>query len=658
MILRRDLQGLRAIAILVVILAHAGFTMTPGGFIGVDVFFVLSGYLITGVLLRELEKTGRIAFISFYARRLKRLLPALALMIIVSSGFAIWLLSEAEARSQLASSPFAVTWISNFYFNFVTFDYFDELSNRDMFLHTWSLGVEEQFYFIWPMILLFLYWLGIKSQSTNQSTNQSPFDVMLAGLIFAFIASLLLSLYWSKTFPLSAFYLMPSRIWQFAMGAIVYRFFQCSSTSKDRVTQLFGNVFTSVTLSVGLVLIVGSAIALNPGLVYPGLWALFPSFGAALIIVAGYALPKDSGGLLAHPVLVWLGDRSYSLYLWHWPIFMIGFSLGLKGQVVPTIGMILLSMLVATLSYQLIERPFWKGRWSHAKPSFVILISVLVMVSVFYGHYRGLRPLPPSNTTPDISHQWRSDVPVIYGLGCDAWYAHARVEPCVFGVEKAEKTVVFLGDSIGAQWYSMIPEIFAKPVWRVIVLTKSACAMVDEDYYYSTIGKTYQVCTDWRNAVLDELKILKPDVLIMGSSATYEFSETQWIEGSARVLKRVNDMETTVFVIPGTPSLGFDGPSCVSRHLSSEGRIQLENCMAKGRIQEIESAVRFLERAVSQYSNVHMLNLNDLVCPGGNCRAITEQGIIVFRDSQHLTDSFVRSQVPFIRERLHYFYDD
>jgi peptidoglycan/LPS O-acetylase OafA/YrhL len=147
---RPDLQGLRAIAILLVVLAHANVPYARGGFIGVDVCFVLSGYLISGLLIRELRQTGRIRFLRFYARRLKRLLPALAMMLLVGTAATLWLLSDLEARAQLASAPFAAAWASNLYFAFLGVDYFNELAARDLFLHTWSLGVEEQFYLIWP----------------------------------------------------------------------------------------------------------------------------------------------------------------------------------------------------------------------------------------------------------------------------------------------------------------------------------------------------------------------------------------------------------------------------------------------------------------------------------------------------------------------------
>lgn len=651
---RGDLQGLRAIAILLVILAHAGLDIVPGGFIGVDIFFVLSGFLITGLLLRELEQTERIDFMRFYARRLQRLLPALVLMLIISSGFSFWFFSGVESRSQLASFPFAVTWTSNLYFTFTTFDYFNELADRDLFLHTWSLGVEEQFYLIWPAMLLFFFWLG----GQRLSTSQNAFRLILSGLIIALIMSFILSFYWTANSPLAAFYLMPSRIWQFSLGAIVYFIFHCDFSGKKNLRSALNPIFTYLLLGAGLLLILISAFLLHPDLAYPGAWALLPSIGAALIIAAGHTFPKGSDGPISHPVLVWLGDRSYSLYLWHWPIFMIGFSMGFQGQLMPTLSMILLSLLASILSFRFIELPFWKGRWSHAKPGMVIGLALFIMATAILVMYQGLRHLPQANTDTDQSNQWRGDMPVIYHQSCDAWYTHARVEPCAFGLETAEKTVVFLGDSIGAQWFSMLPEIFPEPHWRIFVLTKSSCPMVDEDFYYSRIGKIYQVCTDWRNSVLDGLQKLRPDVIIMGSAATYDFTQTQWIEGSSRVLERLNNAQTSIFIIPGTPSLGFDGPGCVARNLSSDGHIARADCLAKDRIKHIAPVVGFLEQAVNRFPNTYLLNLNDLVCPGGSCNAINEQGIIVFRDTQHLTDTFVRSQIPFIRERIKSLYNE
>lgn len=220
---RPDLQGMRAIAILIVAFEHARLPIIKGGFIGVDVFFVLSGYLITGLLFREFKNDNYINFSSFYSRRLKRLLPALLVMVIISSIAGFLVLSGTEAQTQTVSAPFAATWTSNLYFAFAKFDYFNEFSNRDLFLHTWSLGVEEQFYLIWPAILLILLRFEQRSASDIEARRH---PVTLAGLGLVFFLSLICLIYWTANEPPLAFYLMPSRIWQLSLGGILYLAFE------------------------------------------------------------------------------------------------------------------------------------------------------------------------------------------------------------------------------------------------------------------------------------------------------------------------------------------------------------------------------------------------------------------------------------------------
>lgn len=263
---RPALQGLRAIAIMLVVLAHAGVTLFGGGFVGVDVFFVLSGYLISGLLLRELGQSGGIAFARFYARRLRRLLPALIVMLGLTAAAAHWLLSGVEARAQLASAPFAATWISNLYFAFTTIDYFDELATRDLFLHTWSLGVEEQFYLVWPILLLALFVIGCWKRSASR------YPMGFVSLTLVFLVSLALSLYWSMNAPHAALYLMPSRIWQFALGAMVYLAFQNVPLRETGSTPDLRRTATAAWLALmtGLLLILGSAVLLRPNQTYPG----------------------------------------------------------------------------------------------------------------------------------------------------------------------------------------------------------------------------------------------------------------------------------------------------------------------------------------------------------------------------------------------------
>jgi len=309
---RPDIQGLRAIAVMLVILAHAGIPWVAGGFVGVDVFFVLSGFLITGLLLQEYEANGRLALGAFYLRRLRRLLPALVIVVGITMIIVGWLFAEMDGRLILASQPFAVTWTSNFFFVLRGQDYFNELADKDVFLHTWSLGVEEQFYLLWPVLLL-----GFVTVAKILPLRRS--------LMLLVLLSFLVSVAWSYWYPISAFYMMPARIWQFGIGGLVYLFAiewrNSDAPASDHRTKF---------LISGLVLIFGSAFLLDDQILYPGYWALFPSLGAAFVILAGSLkqTEKISSAGLAHPLLVYLGDRSYSLYLWHWPIIIL---LGLLG---------------------------------------------------------------------------------------------------------------------------------------------------------------------------------------------------------------------------------------------------------------------------------------------------------------------------------------
>lgn len=631
-----------------VILCHAGLSIAPGGFVGVDLFFVLSGYLITGLLWKDLKQTSHLGLLNFYARRLKRLLPTLLTVLLVSTAAAAWLLSKKEFLAQLSSAPYATTWTSNIFFTFQTIDYFDELSDKDIFLHTWSLGVEEQFYLIWPLLLLILY----RFESVRRNNKDGfPRNAMI-GLSVVLITSFALCLYWSKADPDMAFYLMPSRTWQFSLGGLVFLLYQgkfLSSLNSSIVKML-----QPILLSLGLVLIFASFIFINSNMPYPGWLSLLPSFGAAFVIASGSLQAIRPNPLLSNPILVWVGDRSYSLYLWHWPILILGFSLGYREQWLPTLFMFAMTVILSMLSYRFIEIPFWKGKWSGFKPKKVVLICLLLMTTVSAVYFY-IIPLPKQVNTKnpkEFSVAWRPGMPVIYKDGCDAWYFNSDVKPCIYGAEKANKTVAFVGDSIGAQWFSILPATFNESNWRIVAYTKSACPMVDEPIFYDRIGKIYNVCSEWRNKVIKELVTMKPDIIVIGSASTYAFTNDQWIEGTARILKQLTDHSSDIFIIAGTPNLGFHGPGCVSRNMSPDGKIDLNKCTAQNRVDKILPVTQNLKNAASHFANVHLLNFNDIVCPNQVCSAISMDGQYVYRDNQHLTDEFVKARIPEIRKRI------
>jgi peptidoglycan/LPS O-acetylase OafA/YrhL len=635
---RPDIQGLRAIAVMLVILAHAGIPWLAGGFVGVDVFFVLSGFLINGLLVQEYQAKGHLDLGAFYLRRLRRLLPAM-LMVIIATMLAVGgLFPEIDARQILASLPFAATWTSNMFFVLREQDYFNELGERDVFLHTWSLGVEEQFYLIWPLLLLGLIALV------------RMMNLRLA-LLMLVAVSFLVSAAWTYWHPLSAFYMMPARIWQFGLGGLVYLHVIRFQIDAPPVSQGFARAL----LVLGLLMIMGSALLLNQHFTYPGFWAIFPSLGAAFVILAGHTHSSEARIGLAHPLLVWVGDHSYSLYLWHWPIITLIGLLGLEVELGHR-GLLLalvLTVLLATLSYRWIELPFWKKDLSLLPPkTFLLGASAMVLLVLAMAFHVQRVPPDTAVTQMDLAASIRSDLPLIYQMPCDAWYQHAKVEPCVFGPEDAPNTAVLLADSIGAQWFSAWASIFSPPEWRFVVLTKSACAMVDEDYFYPRIGKIYDVCRKWREDALKRVASFKPKVVLVGSAATYGFTPTQWVEGSRRVLEPLSAIAERVIVVSGTPVLGFDGPSCIARALQAGNKLSSDDCIGTVSTDKYQEVAAYLSQAASDFENVQILNPVEWVCPNGRCRAVLPTGIPVFRDSQHLTDTFARSSVTHVQRMV------
>lgn len=645
---RPDLQGLRAIAILFVVLTHAGAPILPGGFVGVDVFFVLSGYLMTALLLKEYAGSGRIDLPRFLARRLRRLLPAMLVMLAAIVAISLMLLSPYEAWQRTTSLLAASTWTANLFFAWSSMDYFAQMKTQDLFLHTWSLGLEAQFYLIWPAVLLSFFALrGIRRTAAIDSNLRGK-GLTALGLLA--LSSLGLSWYWSTTEALWSFYLMPARLWEFALGAAALQLPQQEALA-SRLGKWSGSL-----RRIGLGLILVSAALITPDISYPGFAALLPATGAFLVIASG-GLPDSQQGSsgLASAALVWLGDRSYSWYLWHWPVLMLGYALGTRHRALETAALVGLSLLLAMLSYRYVETPLWKGKLSHVEPAKTILVSLVSMLlcaSLALTAHRGSDG--QDRAVDSIAARARVDLPPIYGLGCDAWYTDSVLRPCLFGNAAAARTVVLLGDSIGAQWFSLLPEIFTQPGWRIVVLTKSSCPMVDEDIFYPRIGKIYQVCSEWRGAALAYLDRLRPQLVFVGSSADYRYSDRQWREGSARVVKRLAASASHVVVIAGNPALSFDGPACLERRASSARHSTATNAVCSEAPANSPSAKAsiLLAQAVQAAPNARLLDLNDLICPEGLCAAMDAQGRVVFRDEQHLTSSYVRALAPKVGERL------
>lgn len=628
---RPDLEGLRAVAILLVVAVHAGFTWLPGGFIGVDVFYVLSGFLITGLIVTELNTADSLKFAAFYVRRLRRLLPALMLMVLVVVAVTVLLLSPFEQQEQTSAAAMTVLWLSNFKFALAQQNYFSPSAETNLFLHTWSLGVEEQFYLLWPALLVWL--LG--------KQNDRSMLRLKIGMLVVLVASLAACVLLTYKEPLLAFYMMPMRAWQFAAGALVWLCFMETRAETQGWWQQPGSLRWCGWI--GLAMVVAAAILLTNKMPYPGFYGLLPTLGTAAVIAAGCSDNKSGvGKFLSWQPLQRLGGLSYSWYLWHWPVLLLGRAVTGDNSPLSRLLWVAVSLLLAWLSYRLVEQPLRQQKWWLSRQGKVIFASVAVMLlmNVFCVHWYNQATHRVHSPAMQRYAMAKSDAPVIYGMGCDDWYFSAEVRVCAFGNAKAKHTVVLMGDSHAGQWFTTLTEAYDLSKWRLLVLTKSSCPMADEPYFYARIGKLYDVCATWRKDALAKVAALHPDVVIMGSVANDQFSKQQWIEGTIKVLDVLSPAVGKVYILRDTPKLPFDGPDCLAKHTGRSDWLGLQQvCQAASINHHQEQVFQWLSQAASQFANVSMLDMNRFICPNGRCEA-ERKGVVVFRDFQHLTASY------------------
>ncbi len=642
---RPDIEGLRALAIIIVIACHADISWMQGGFVGVDVFFVLSGYLISGLLIKEIHNSGKINFIDFYARRLKRLLPALAVMTVGTAALASIILSPMEQVAQALTFKWVPYWITNFIFSFSELNYFSSLAESNLFLHTWSLAVEEQFYLIWPVFILAIF------KSVHSRSRIDFFSHLKKYFSIIFVLFLFLSIFLSYVKPLWGFYLMPSRGWQFALGAFTYIVANPDQYSLTKRVAEPSPVKSFYLLSgwIGLSFILVATVLLNDTMVYPGYWALLPSFGAALIIYSGsHSSTNSISVILTTKPMQFIGKVSYAWYLWHWPVLVLGNVLMDTPNLLYQLLLVSISLLFAITTMVLVELPIRQLGLLIRRPGVTVAFSLLIMGAVFLsGNFWQKKSLEWAGLPEQrIYNLIKNDLPVIYDMGCDDWYANSVVKPCVFGNMESDKTAVLFGDSVGAQWFSALASSFVEQGWRFIVVTKSSCPLVDEPWFYPRIGTEYTVCSNWRNSSIEFISGLNPDMLFMGSAAEYGFSSSQWQEGTRRVVSRLSGNTANIYIISSSFRLPFDGPYCLARkQWQPVFLVNLTSCQTDAGSPQDDLLAKDMNVIAGEFTNVGILDLNSLICPDNICRAKIGD-VIVYRDYQHISKPFVDSIAP------------
>ena len=435
MVYRPDIDGLRGVAVLLVVLFHSGLSLFPGGFIGVDVFFVISGYLITSIILDDVRR-DRFSYIGFYERRIRRILPALYVMILLVMLLALFVQMPIDLIKSAKTVFFATLFSSNIYF-WRTTDYFSNDSDFEYFLHTWSLGVEEQFYFIFPLVILLFVRRG---------------QWLLILTLLALVLSFCLSVYATYYYQWASYYLLPSRAWQMMMGAVlaiaVIRW-----TPSKAVVSLLGVV--------ALACIFIPALLYSKQTRFPGVAALLPTFGAALLIFLGGVATSHQwlSRIMGAKWLVGIGLISYSLYLWHWPVFAFlrNYHASVRLETISSILGIAVSFLLAYLSWRFIEAPFrsrqkFSRRSIYAMAGTVSLSILAICIGLLV--YKGV----PSRIHPDVLRLSQVSESAVIGDPClnKTSAQLSGGDLCFVGRQQSPVSIVLWGDShLGALKHSL-----------------------------------------------------------------------------------------------------------------------------------------------------------------------------------------------------------
>lgn len=470
---RPDIDGLRAIAVLSVMLYHLNSAWLPGGFAGVDVFFVISGYVVTASLINH-QASSFGSFISgFYARRMARILPALTLTLVLSALLATLFIPQAwlsELSEQTAR--YAFFGLSNWVLQNNTDVYFAPRAEFNPFTHTWSLGVEEQFYLIVPILLF--YWARHQDHARAIIKNSA---LSILGILC--VLSLAICYWASAKNPAMAFYFIGARFWELGFGAILFL-----QTQHASVPQLHSWRSTVVKLLpyLGVAGLAIAFVATNPN-AFPWPWAIVTVI-ATLFLIGGAHAPTDHGvrRILANTTLVWIGRRSYSLYLWHWPIYvLLRWTTGLENVITQIIALAL-TLIIASLSYQLIEQPFRQNRWLSNRANIVqIVFFALLTVGGFYtvnaifSHASKISLSKVTNTPSDWYRTSLQIYPEVASTACQTQSSiidfHGgkiiRVLPTNCSHAIKEQAIYILGDSHTSMLEPVLTQISAAQGKRV-----------------------------------------------------------------------------------------------------------------------------------------------------------------------------------------------
>ncbi|WP_120521995.1 acyltransferase family protein [Arthrobacter celericrescens] len=692
---RTDIQALRALAVTAVVVNHLWPRLLPGGYVGVDIFFVISGFLITRHLVDELRATGKVRLATFYGRRMRRLLPA-ALLVAVVSAAASWLTQPYSRWLDVAWETLAAVFYGeNWLLAAKAIDYSADHEMATPVQHYWSLSVEEQFYLVWPLMLAGAFLLALR-------LRKAPLRLLSAAMGTVFVLSLAYSVYFTIDSKNEAYFVTTTRAWEFAAGGLIAL---ATFALAGRAAQGKG-ILQPTALQRPMGLLAGAgAVALVVSLAlfgeqtqFPGAMALIPVLGTGAIVLAGSVLGRSALPAVGFRPVQGLGDISYSLYLWHWPLIVL--AVPLLGHELRTRDKLVIgaaSIVLAVLTKRFVEDPGRSRLFRNRKARVSILAGFGAMVlagalafgMVFSaGHAEQVQQeqlallskspcygaaslnegasCPEKYGPPHALNIGRAQSPYFAVSGCRSATDQIRVQGVPYlqdcdysGGKKDAKTVWFIGDSHAEHWKVAFFDLARKQQWKVRLSLAGGCSLADVKRVAFMDAprldeKSQSRCLDWSGQVSDRIMKQRPDLVV---ASTFSAKETiddgtgrdqlsQYRSTVERRIAKWGQNGTKVVVIRDSPlTLGKSTPGCV---INNKG-----NALACASQRSKALVADPTAKAVADlgHANLKVLDLSDQFCDDARCYAVTG-GLFVFFDNNHLSKSYVESLAPVFERRL------
>lgn len=696
--LRRDIQGLRAVAVLLVVADHV-FRVPGGGFIGVDVFFVISGFLITGILLRDQRKTGRFSFDAFYRKRIRRILPAAMVTLAVTIVAARLVFNAGRAQAVFWDGVWAALFAANWRFAQTETDYFASAAPPSPLQHFWSLSVEEQFYFVWPVVLLLCALAARRAGRWDDAARARSTRLAVGAIVTISALSLAWAFFETATAPQIAYFSTFSRAWELGVGALL-------AILAPRVTGMPA-ALRAVIAWIGLAGIAAAVVLITPQSAFPAPWAVLPVVSTALVILAGSGGTPPLSWPLTNRVSVYVGDISYSLYLWHFPAIIVGGPLLAivfgEASVLVTVAILLLSFALAMLSYHFVEQPIRRSSWllpgrarrgarwaprhlivGGAAAATTVLVALALVVapgpsstSAATSAVSGPRLAPLDDaagsaasapaqaalsekiTAALAATEWPTDLqPGLERLDdevlpgetgrCGGPSLPADPAVCTFGDPEAPHKAVLVGDSIAQMYVPALAEIFGTGDWQLRITSMYSCPFVDVPIGQSQ--PAVDLCSQRKETAIGIIEESQPDVVIVAN--TYlrfvnfatgaQATPSEWDAGFRALMARVAPHAGAMVALP-PPIPDRDIVECFTP-LSSPA-----DCVSSMSATDWAAMASMQRAAMDELEATFVDNRAWFCDEAGRCPAFVDS-VIVKKDQAHITADYARFIIPVVDE--------